>query len=462
MKRFAASVLLQVAFVSLQTGLALCQTLTDRDTANRLSAYLRPFDETGNLSGTVLVARGGRVLFRQSYGMASYELHVPNSNETRYHIASVSKPFTALAILQLQEQERLNLSDHISHYIPDFPNGDRITLDDLLTHTSGIPDINELPDYDTFARSPHTVEQLVAKFAGLALEFQPGTDQRYSNSNYNLLALVLEKTTGESYEDYIRKHILEPADMQNSGSDGDASRVIPSLASGYVPAGLADYERAAYIDWSNKTGNGSLYSTADDLYRFDRALKTETLLKSATRQKYFVDGTGNRYGWYMLKRMGHRVMAAKGHSPGFTSELDRYPDDDLTIILLSNSYGTAAQDPIAEGLAAIVFGQQTPPSTPLYPVTIPQSVLASYAGQYQFGPDYFTPNAKFTLTAKPGFLLMQVGEYRAPLVPVSQSDFLERKYFGRVAISKDAAGSASALTLRYGDKIFTARRLIVR
>jgi len=254
MKRFAVSLILQIACVSLQNALAPCQTLTDRDIAGRLSAYLRPFDETQNLSGTVFVARRGRILFRQSYGMASYELHVPNSNETRYHIASVSKAFTALAILQLQEQGHLKLSDPVSHYIPDFPNGDRITLDNLLTHTSGIPDINELPDYDTLARSPHTIEQLVAKFAGLPLEFQPGTDQRYSNSNYNLLALLLEKTTGGSYEDYIRKHILEPAGMRNSGSDGDASRVIPSLASGYVPAGMADYERAAYVDWSNKNG----------------------------------------------------------------------------------------------------------------------------------------------------------------------------------------------------------------
>jgi CubicO group peptidase (beta-lactamase class C family) len=354
------------------------------------------------------------------------------------------------------------VSDPVSRYVPDFPNGDRITLDNLLTHTSGIPDINELPDYDTFARSPHTVEQLVAKFRDLPLEFQPGTDQRYSNSNYNLLALVLQKITGGSYEDYLRKHIFEPAGMQNSGVDGDASRVLLSLASGYVPAGIADYERAPYLDWSNKTGNGSLYSTVDDLYRFDRALNTDTLLKSATRQKYFVDGPGNRYGWYMQKRVGHRLMAAKGHSPGFTAELDRYPDDDVTIILLNNSYGTASQDPIATGLAAIVFGQQTPPSTAIQPVTIPPSVFESYAGQYQFGADYFTPNAKFTLTAKSGFLLMQVGEFHTPLVPVSQTDFLERTYFGRLVLTKDAEGNLSGLTIRYGEKTFAARRLVVK
>lgn len=461
-KRFAVPILLQIACVILPNALARGQARTDRDIESRLRAYLKPFDETGNLSGTVLVARSGRVLFRQSYGMASYELHVPNSPETRYHIASVSKPFTALAILQLQEQGRLSLSDPVSRFLPDFPNGERITLDNLLTHTSGIPDINDIPDYDTFARSPHTIEQLVAKFAGLPLEFQPGTDQRYSNSNYNLLALVLEKISGESYEDYLRKHIFEPAGMPSSGADGDASRVIPSLASGYVPAGISDYERATYIDWSNKTGNGSLYSTADDLYRFDRALNTDALLKSAPRQKYFVEGEGNRYGWYMFKRLGHRLMAAKGRSPGFTAELDRFPDDDVTIILLTNSYSTVSQDPIASGIAAIVFGKQTSPSTPLHAAKLPQSLLESYAGQYQYGPDYFDPNAKFTLTAKPGFLLMQIGEQHMPLVPLSQADFLERKFFGRVVMSTDAGGKVSGFTCRYGDRTFIARRLDAR
>jgi CubicO group peptidase (beta-lactamase class C family) len=438
---------------------ALGQVPRHKEMASCLQAYLEPFSETGNFIGTVLVARGGHILFRQSYGMANYELRVSNSNATRYHIASVSKPFTAAAILQLQEQGRLRLSDHVSRYVPDFPNGDRITLDNLLTHTSGIPDINGLQDYDTFARSPHTVEQLVAKFAGLPLEFEPSTDQRYSNSNYNLLAFALEKITGESYGDYLRGHIFEPAGMLDSGTDGDASGLIPSAASGYTPAGIAGYEKAPYLDWSNKTGNGSLYSTVDDLYRFDRVLNADTLLKSTTRQKYFVEGAGNRYGWYMRKRFGHRLMAAKGHSPGFTAELDRFPDDDVTIILLSNSYGTASQDPIAEGLAAIVFSQKAPPPTAVRAVTIPESVLASYAGQYQYGADYFVPNAKFTLTAKPGFLLMQVGDQHAPLVPLSGTDFLERKFFGHIAMSKDAEGNVIGLTCRYGDKNFTARRL---
>jgi CubicO group peptidase (beta-lactamase class C family) len=449
---------LQIACVLLFSGIGCCQDLPDSQIASRLEAYLKPFVETGNLSGAVLISRKGRVLFRHSYGMASYELGVPNSPETRFHIASVSKAFTAAAILQLQDQGRLTVADPLSRFVPDFPNGDRITLDNLLTHTSGIPDINDLSDYDTFARSPHTIPQLVARFANLPLEFQPGSRYQYSNSNYNLLALVVEKVTGESYGEYLRKHIFDPLGIEDSGHDGDASQLIPSAASGYKPAGIAGYEKAPYIDWSNKTGNGSLYSTADDLYRFDRALNTDAVLKASTRQKYFVEGTGNRYGWYIGKRLGHRVMSGKGRSPGFCAELDRFPDDDVTIILLSNSYSTVSQDPIAPSLAAIVFGQQpTPPA--LHAAAIPQSTLASYAGPYQYGPDYFDPNAKFTLTAEPGYLLLELDDLRTPLVPLSGNDFLERNFFGHVVMSRDAGGAITGLTTRYGEKDFTARRL---
>lgn len=168
----------QLICALLCTGIACCQASTDRQIAKRMEAYLKPFVETSNLSGAVLVARKSRVLFRHSYGMANYELLVPNSPETRFHIASVSKSFTAAAILQLQEQGRLSLADPVSRFLPDFPNGDRISLDNLLTHTSGIPDINDLSDYDTFARSPHTLGQLIAKFAGLPLQFDPDSDYR--------------------------------------------------------------------------------------------------------------------------------------------------------------------------------------------------------------------------------------------------------------------------------------------
>src|SRR3984885_3707815 len=135
----------RIVCVLLFSGIGCCQDLAAGQIANRVEAYLKPFVETGTLTGTVLIARKGRVLFRRSYGMANYELRVPNSPETRFHIASISKAFTAAAILQLQEQGRLSVADPLSRFVTDFPNSDRITLDNLLTHTSGIPDINDLP-----------------------------------------------------------------------------------------------------------------------------------------------------------------------------------------------------------------------------------------------------------------------------------------------------------------------------
>jgi CubicO group peptidase (beta-lactamase class C family) len=448
-----------VACLLLFSYAALGQKVIDSRVASQLEAYLKPFGETGNFTGAVLVARKGRVLFRHAYGMTNYELRVPNSPATRFHIASVSKPFTAMAILQLEEQGRLSISDLVSHFVPDFPNGDRIKLEHLLTHTSGIPNVNDLPDYDTFARSPHTIEQLVAKFSGLALDFQPGSNYHYSNSNYNLLALILEKVSGESYGDYVRKHILDPAGMQNTGHHGEALRLIPLSASGYEPAGIDSYEKAPYLDWTNKTGNGSLYSTVDDLYRFDRALNTDALLKMTTRQKYFVEGRGNRFGWFNRKRGAHRVMSSNGRSPGFTAQLDRFPDDDLTVIVLSNSYATVSQDPIAVGLAAIVFGEQPDKPPVLRAVAIPQATLARYAGQYQYGPDYFVPNGKVTLTVDGGALLLELGSFRTPLVPITTTEFLERNFLGKAVFSLGPGGKPEGMTYRYGGKDYVAHRV---
>jgi CubicO group peptidase (beta-lactamase class C family) len=448
----------QIAILLITACLASGQKVVDSHIASQLEAYLKPFAESGNFTGAVLVARKGRILFRHAYGMSNYELRVANSPATRFHVASVSKPFTAIAILQLEEQGRLRVSDPVARFIPDFPNGDKIKLEHLLTHSSGIPNVNDLPDYDTFARSPHTVEQLVAKFAGLPLDFQPGSDYHYSNSNYNLLALILEKVTGENYGDYVRKHVLERAGMENSGHDGEALRLIPLAASGYEPANISSYEKAPYLDWSNKTGNGSLYSTVDDLYHFDRALNTDLLLKAATRRRYFLEGRGNCYGWFQRKRSGHRVMSSNGRSPGFTALLDRYLDDDVTVIVLSNSYATVSQDPIGPALAAIVFGEQ-PEKPPVFTsAKVPEATLNSYAGQYQYGPDYFVPNAKFTLTVDGGALLLELGSFRTPLVPLSSTEFLERNFLGRVVFNVAGGGKVEGLTYSYSGRDFVARR----
>ena len=454
-RNVAAGVLALVIGVSSFAG---GQDSPDSQIAARIESYLKPFIETGNFSGAVLVARSGKVVFRQAYGMSNYELSVPNSAETRFHIASVSKPFTAAAILQLQEQGKLSVSDPVARFVG-MTNGDRITIEHLLTHTSGIPNINDLSDYDTFARSPHQVEDLVGKFANLALDFQPGTNYRYSNSNYNLLALILEKVSGESYGNYVQKHILDPAGMHDTGHDGDALRLVPRAASGYEPAGVDSYEKATYLDWSNKTGNGSLYSTVDDLLRLDRALNSDIVLKKATRDRYFVEGKGNRFGWFQRKRGTHRVMSSNGRSPGFTAQLDRFPDDDVTVIVLSNSYSTVSQDPIATGLGAIALGEEPEKAPQLRPASVSQTLLNSYAGDFQYGSDYFVPDGKVTVTAQSGSLLMALGSFRTPLVALSENEFLDRNFLAHVVFTRDVGGGVTGLKYVYAGKEFAAKRL---
>lgn len=453
------STVMTLVCVVLCSGGAATQQNLKSPIASRIEVYLRPFVETGNFSGAVLVARRGQVIFRRAYGMANYELQVRNSPETRFHIASVSKAFTATAILQLQEQGKLKVSDSVSRFVPGFPNGDRITLENLLTHTSGIPNVNNLPDYDEFARSPHTIEQLVGKFADLPLDFQPGSDYRYSNSNYNLLALVIEKVSGEHYGDYLQRHIFDPAGMRHSGHDGSAAQLISQAAGGYEPAGIDSCEKAPYIDWSNKTGNGSLYSTVDDLLLFDRALNTDTLLKKATRERYFIAGKGNRFGWFQRTSSGHRVMSSNGRSPGFTAELDRFPDEDATVIVLSNSYASASQDPIAQALGALVRGDIPEKVPQLKAAVIPPATLATYAGQYRYGPDYFVPNGRVRVTAESGALTLEVGGSRTSVVPLSTEEFLDRMFLARVVFTVDEKGKVNGLKYIYGGKEFVANRV---
>ena len=456
MKRF---LIVLTAVCTVFAGLGHCQTKRDDATAARIRAYLAPFVSTGNLTGAVLVARKDEILFEQAFGMADYEWQIPNSPKTRFQIASISKVFTAAAILQLQEQGRLQVSDSIERYVPNFPQGDRITLHNLLTHTSGIPDINGLEDYDTFARSPHTLEQIVAKFAGLPLEFQPGSKAEYSNSNYNLLAMIIEKVSGESYGDYLSKHIFAPCGLRDTGHYGDSARIIPSAASGYKPFEVTGYEKAPYVDWSNKIGSGSLYSTVGDLFRFDRALNSGKVLKASTRKQYYVEGEENTYGWYFRNRAGHRAMSGKGRGPGFTAELDDFPDDDLTIVVLSNSSSSVIQDPIAAGIAAIVFGSDLPQPSTFSTAAMPQSALASYAGEYQYGPDYFDPNTKFSLRPESGFLILQLDQTQRTLLPSGHEEFIERMYFGSFKITRDAQGKVEGLVTRYGNSKFVARKL---
>src|SRR5439155_1001795 len=187
------------------------RTKSNLTLAARVDSYLLPNVRGNNFAGAVLVANDGKIEFEKAYGLANMELGVPNTLNTRFHIASVSKPITAAAILLLAQQGRLSVNDPLSKYVSDYANGDKITIHHLLTHTSGIRNVNNFPEYNEKSRQHLTLLQIIELFKNKPLEFTPGEKYSYSNSNYNLLAYIIEKVSGKGYGEFVQEHLLRPA-----------------------------------------------------------------------------------------------------------------------------------------------------------------------------------------------------------------------------------------------------------
>jgi CubicO group peptidase (beta-lactamase class C family) len=434
---------------------AYAADIPDKTLAAKVDAYIQPYVDGRNFSGAILIARKGRVLFAKGYGMANYELAVPNRPDTRFHIASISKSFTAAAILILEERGQLQVKDTLAKFIPDYPQGDKITVHHLLTHTSGIPNVNNFSNYAEESRSRLALSEIIALFKDTPLEFQPGARFRYSNSNYNLLAFLIEKVSGKKYGEFLEENIFRPLQMNATANDDGSDALIPSRASGYVPAGLQDVENAPFLNWSIKIGNGSLYSTVEDLYKWDRALYSDVILKKSTRDRMFTDYGGFGYGWFVRKKFDHRVIAINGRSPGFTSSLDRFIDDDVAIILAANTYSGMTQS-MADDIAAIVFEEKY--SNPPRPVNLSADVLGNYAGRYQFGQDFtFNPGATVTVENIDDTLRMVTGESTTYLLLQSETKFVDRLFGGMVTFTKGPDGKVTGLTWNFGSDFKASR-----
>ncbi|MEZ5428087.1 MAG: serine hydrolase domain-containing protein [Pyrinomonadaceae bacterium] len=421
---------------------------------SKVDALIKPYFDARSFNGSVLIAKDGRILLEKSYGMANYELDIPNTPETKFHIASLSKSFTATAVLMLEERGKLSVRDPLSKFVPDFPNGDKITLHHLLTHTGGIA--RDLPDFDDRWPLRHSLEQLVELIKKAPPEAtEPDGKYRYSNNGYRLLAYVIEKVSGKSYGEFLRQNIFDPLGMKDTGHDGDAGRLIRGRASGYVPAGRDGFENAPFLDWTTKTGNGSLYSTVGDLYKFDRALYTEKLLKKTTIEKMYAEP----YGWFTGERFDRRVIRYNGNSPGFNADFQRYIDDDVCIVLLSNNYA-AVSTMIGTSLAAIVFDRpyRTPEFGPIRRVDEKQ--LQTFIGNYRGNDQFFFPGVGLKIENKGDYLAMTWSSgATAPLAPLGENRFIDRRFWGIVIFEKNDQGKTDKLIWRYDGRDYVADRI---
>ena len=316
-------------------------------------------------NGSVLVADNGKVIYKKGFGSANMEWNIPNEPDTKFRLGSITKQFTAALILQLVEQGKIKLDGKVSDYLADYrkDTGGRMTIHQLLSHTSGVPNYTAQPGFfANVSRNPFKVDDFVKQYASGDLEFEPGTKFNYSNSGYFLLGDIIEKVTGKSYEQVLKENILDPAGMKNTGYDHYGT-VLSKRAAGYIrtPNG---YENAPYLDMSIPYAAGSIYSTVEDLFLWDQALYGEKILSAASKELMFKPNLENYgYGFGIRKaslgpnKIAVPVIEHNGGINGFSTTILRLVGDKRLIVLLDNTSQGRYLDGMALAITNILYGQ---------------------------------------------------------------------------------------------------------
>ncbi|WP_070970908.1 serine hydrolase [Vibrio sonorensis] len=363
--------------------------LLTEDKIEQVDHYIQSYTDLNYFSGSVLVAEKGKVLLSRGYGYANLELDIKNGDHTVFRLASLTKQFTAMAIMQLQAEQKLHVDDTIDKFLPDYPNANKITIHQLLNHTSGIPDYLRNPSLANYLSTVHipvSIDEKISRFKDMPLFFEPGEGFSYSNSGYVLLGKIIEVVTGEAYEQVLQKNIFDKLDMQQTGRDS-FNKIIKHRADGYLatPEGLINDD---YIHPSSFYSDGSLVSTITDLYKWDRAVKDSVLIpKELTEKMQTPADKNNAYGLFLFPAYDKTMIAHDGMVNGFQTYMTRVVEDDVTIIILSNVFG-GSSGVISLGIEKLIYDQ---------PVTIPterkeqaatQEQLQAYIGKYNVFPNY--------------------------------------------------------------------------
>jgi CubicO group peptidase (beta-lactamase class C family) len=326
--------------------LASPQQGTPTTVAPQIDEVMRSHAAAGDFSGSVLVARDGSILYQHAFGYADLEWKIPNDLQTKFEIGSMTKQFTALLVLQFVNEDKIKLDGHLSGYLPYYrkDTGNRVTVRQLLSHTSGIPNFVSAPGFldGPASRITYSVKEFAQKYCSGDLEFEPGTQFRYSNSGYFLLGAVLEQVSGSSYEQLLKDRIFRPVGMNDSGYT-HSERIIPHRASGYERSSNG-LQNARFYDMSIPFAAGALYSTVGDLLLWDQALYGERLLPANLRELLFKPNLDNYgFGWGILvpkpgsPNAGETVLMHGGAIFGFQSVIERIPDGKQLIVLLDNT-----------------------------------------------------------------------------------------------------------------------------
>jgi CubicO group peptidase (beta-lactamase class C family) len=440
------------------------ERMTDAQIVQDLESKLDELVRSDRFSGAVLLAKGDQILFEQAYGFANHAFDARNRVDTKFNLGSMNKMFTGVAILQLMQQGTVAPEDTISKVLPDYPNkevGAKVTVEQLLTHTSGIADFFSKEFLDTNFGKYRKLSDFLPVFADKPLRFEPGSRYSYNNAEYIVLGLMIERLSGESYYGYVREHIFKPAGMINTDSYA-VDEDIPNLALGYtrtLPDGSELPEDAPrhtnlFVTLAKGVSAGGGYSTVEDLFRFSRAVLTNKLLDQAHTNILLTGKVPTRpntkYGYGMEEQFvnGVRIVGHNGGNPGIMSWLDMFPDLGYTAVVMSNYDNAAA--PVVRRLEVALTGQERPAAVHLAP-----DVLRSYEG------DYAVPGRPpLKLSADADGLWLQLGPSgKHRLLPVSTNEFFDDESpMVRHHFAKDKQGRVTMTVTGLGPQPLTATR----
>jgi CubicO group peptidase (beta-lactamase class C family) len=458
--RLAAGVAMAAVLASAPPALAELQSPEKQ--ADELFNRLIKADDAGM---AVLVAQNGKILFEKCYGLADMEHHAPVTPETKFRIGSVTKQFTSAAILKLQEEGRLSVKDKLSKYILDFPRGDEVTLDHLLTHTSGIHSYTSKPDFMLQVTNAITTVDLIKYFKNDPYDFDPGAKWLYDNSGYVLLGYIVEKISGKTYAAFLRENFFQPLGMTNTGVHRSGLN-LSHEALGYAYKD-GKFDRAG-VNWDMSWGGGAgaLYSTVEDLYRWNEAVFNGKVLSEESLKAAFtpvrtkenqgddlVDGYG--YGWFVAKWRGLREISHGGGLAGFSSFLLRLPNENFTVVVLANSAPGSHEvvpDTLAHDLVKFYLGDKLAPRPEVNKDVSPKAFDA-VAGRYEFGGQILT------VSKEGDHLFAQFGsEPNLEIFATSETEFFWKDVEAQITFVKDKSGKiVKALMRKNGENINFSR-----
>jgi CubicO group peptidase (beta-lactamase class C family) len=444
------SVLVSLVFIltlSAYASARSAQASSDEALAKKIDAVMSEIYKPGEPGAAVIVRKDGKTIFRKGYGLADLELGVAVEPDMIFRLGSITKQFTVFSILMLAEQGKLGLQDEITKFLPDYPTqGRRITVEHLLTHTSGIQSYTDMPEWLPLWRKDFTVKELVDFFKDKPMKFEPGERWVYNNSGYILLGAIIEKVSGQTYEEFIDSHIFKPLGMKHSYY-GNTERVIPRRVPGYQK-GKDGFVNAPYLSMTQPYAAGSLLSSVDDLAVWSDAVFSGKLVRKEWLDKAFTpyklkggESTGYGYGWFITNFSGHRSIEHGGGINGFTTYEMTFPEDRVFLAILTNS-AVAGRDPEprAVKIAWLALGLPEPERKP---VKLEAKDLDPVTGVY-----VDENKEERYITREGAFLYSQrAGQAKYEILPSSANEFFFKENPSRIRFIKDSAGAVTGLRL---------------